>query len=149
MHKYYTSITEIPVWNFWQLSETNDFTFLLIDSKATVCDHAQEAHEAIQSDFIKHFGISDKFQKVIRLQMDIEVALIKQTLTGDRSNTLIIENMKSKLNDLMHTDKGGNHFDELNFIEKSLGRKFDIRKESVYDFYKQIEVLVKWQKARK
>ena len=147
--KYYSTISELPVWNWWQLHEKNDPTFLLIDKKNKVCEFAKKAIEILQEDFINCFGIDPKYKEQLKLRCDIEIAWIQQAITGDKSSYLLIRQKEEKLKAMFSNEKEASYFTAVVALEKFLGRKIDVRKESTFDIYSYLNELKTWQKAKR
>ena len=149
LDKYYKSIIDLPVWNWWQLHEKSDYTFILLDKKSQVCDSAKRAVENLQEDFINHFGIDPKYREQLKLRCDIELAWIKQAITGDKSSYLLIKVKEQKLKAMFTGEKESSYFTAVVALEKFLGRKIDVRKESTFDVYSYLNELKTWQKAKR
>ena len=149
MAKYYNSIVDLPVWNWWQLHEKSDYTFILLDKKNKVCEFAKKAVDNLQEDFINHFGIDPKYREQLKLRCDIELAWIKQAITGDKSSYLLIKVKEQKLKAMFTGEKESSYFTAVVALEKFLGRKIDVRKESTFDIYNYLNELKTWQKAKR
>ena len=54
--KYYCSIEELPVYNWWKLHEKNDFKQVLRSQKDELDDRAIELIKELQNEFISTFG---------------------------------------------------------------------------------------------
>ena len=147
--KYYTSVIDLPVWNWWQLHESGDKQNILLNRKSNVCELADQAIDLLHEDFIKFFGIDKKYAQYLRLQCDIELGYIQQHITGDKSTYLLLKAKEHELKGIYSSEKKAEHFSIIVALEKFLGRKIDTRSESVYDVYNYLNELSKWQKAKR
>jgi hypothetical protein len=139
-NKYYDSIYELPVFNWWKMHEKNDSSFLLKDKTLAVCDRAHAAFKKIQAQFIDEFGISDEYRKYLQLRVKMELMYIDQVRTGDKSNQAIIETIKIDIEQLF-SQKKPNHNAGVLYLSKAAGAFPDVMTMSVYRYYSLLKEL--------
>lgn len=114
-----------------------------------ICPKAEYYFELLQEDFIKHFGIDENYKKFIKAKCDIELMYIQQIMTGDKSNQLLIDVKELDLLANKQAPVKANYYSAIVAIEKFLGRKIEVKKETVYEFYSYLNEFKKWQKVAK
>ena len=89
----FTSIDEMPVYNWFKIHQTNDLTLLVKSGKSETKKHSElliATWDSLLSEFIDTFGVSETFKKIIRLRFSIETKKFQVIHTGDKSaNTFI------------------------------------------------------------
>ncbi len=105
LDRYYTSIEELPVHNWWRLHEKNDFKQLLRNKKYKLTSRAEEVLESLQNEFIGEFGVDKNYSSMLKKQIEIELLEIKIAKTGDKSHQLFIDMLKVELEDLTGKDE--------------------------------------------
>jgi hypothetical protein len=137
------------VHNWFQLNQTNDLSFILINRNDKLDKYAIDVFSMLQDGFIKHFGIDEKYKQYLKLKCDIEIGYIKQALSGDKSNDLLIKQKEQRLSILFSKENQATYFSVIIALEKFLGRKINTKKESTFEFYNYLNEFKQWQKVKK
>lgn len=137
----YTTINELPVYNWWQINDTGDLTYLL-KRQCKVSDYKlNDIWINIQNQHLKAFGINESLRKILELRTEIALLESQAIINNDRSQNLFINLKKIELNKLLQ-QKGSDVFNTSIGVERLLNLNYhiDIFKTSVYEFYKFLEI---------
>lgn len=132
--KYYTSIKEMPMYNWISIFEYYDLKFLL--KKGDLCEKAGYVYQKLQDELVDEFGISEDFLQILRNKLKIESYLADQIITGNKSNQIFIEMLEIDNEEATVKDTKFDLFDSIIPIEKYMGFKFDPKKITVFEFHK-------------
>jgi len=146
---YYTSIKELPVYNWWQMHEGNNFSFMLKNDAKINEKLAIKYFKECQKEFYVEFGLDDKFKEYLKKSIELELLNI-QVAKGDKSQQIFAEVCKIELEEmtLELQKKVYNH--GIMHVEKYMGFRLDTKTISTYEFYayvKQIEEDIKHMKT--
>lgn len=141
--KYYTSIEDLPVWNWWKLHENNDVSLVLRDKKDKVDESVVDVIKALQNEFIVTFGIDENYASSLRKQIEIELLKIKILKTKDRSFNTMIKILEIELQDLTSKEQDRSVGGATIAIEKWMGFKLEIKKVSTFEYYSYIKAIEK------
>ena len=147
--KYYLSIEELPVFNWWKLHEKNDFKQVLRDKKDKIDERVIEVVKELQNEFITTFGIDENYAQYLRKQIQIELLKIKVLKTGDRSFETMIDILEIELEDLTRKEEDKGMSGSTIAIEKWMGFKLDTSKISTFEYYSYIKAITKATNGRK
>lgn len=147
-NRYYKSIEDLPVYNWWKLHEENDFKYLLKDSNKKVNRYAINIFKSIKDEFVNTFGIDRRYEQYLDKVWKLEMYNIKMALTGDKSDKIFADNLEFEIEDLLNEQETKVHNHGVMHIEKYMGFRLDIKTTTVNEFYgyvKEIEKQVKKQ----
>jgi len=101
MTNHYTSITEIPIYNFDVLCKTGDFNYLLKDGNSKLPEDLDEVAlwSNIYNEFLDTFGLSKDFHKYLKLRAKA-TRLYKEALVDGKKHLVTF----AKLADLQALD---------------------------------------------
>ncbi len=133
LEKYYTSIKEMPMYNWISIFEYMDLKFLLKSGEP--CEHAPHVYQLLQDQLVDAFGISDDFLTILRNKLKIESYLADQILTGNKSNQIFIEMLEIDNGELRAAESKSDLYDSIIPIEKYMGFKLDPKTITVYEFH--------------
>ena len=139
---YFNSIEELPIWNWWKVSETGNFIYLKKLDYYDSEDYSLEGYELwlkLQNEYIEEFGIDENFQKILRLKKKWIEKRTKYVTEGDRFALMESEIVEL---DLQEYEQIGQKMDKDSTIitlEEKLGRNIDERRLSVKKYYKYIK----------
>ena len=140
--RYYNSIEEIPIWNWWKIHETKDFKYLLKQNKS-ITKQAPLIFDTLYSDFIRIFGVSESYSKYLEKLIEIRSAEIDMVLLDDSSLETFIDIMKVELDEIKMANSGGTYMDTAIAVEKNMGFKLNTKEISVFEYYSYIKSLEK------
>lgn len=142
---YYNDIEEMPIYNWYKVNSTGDYSFMLI-KKTSISDKEKKKlsdHWRILYDqYLKEFGFSDGFLSILNKQCEIALMQIDLAETGDRTINTFIELEKQKLEAMIKKQPGSSSFYDIKaHAEKEVGFQIDIRKMSVMEFYTTLKTI--------
>lgn len=149
--RYYKSIDEMPIYNWFRLQETNDIKFVMKCKKALSKKQFAEIEKAVkdmQAEYIDVFGINDQYKNYLELIRSIRILEIERAVTGDKIKTTFIEIKKVELNNLLKQMQGGQINTVTVHAEKYMGFKLNLKELSVREFYTIIEEMKREHKTQ-
>lgn len=153
--KFYTSIDELPIYNWFKIKSENNLKWLqkgsdyLLTKKNT--QKAIAIFDLIQDEFIKSFGINEEYKYVLEKQRDLLILKSDLILQEDTSLLTFIEIAEKELELISSDDKqspNGINDGKVN-IEKYLGFKIDLKTTTVLEYYSYVEDIKKTNKQKK
>ena len=147
--KYYTSIEDLPVYNWWKLHEKNDFKQVLRTQKDKIDDRVIQVTKDLQNEFISTFGIDANYAQYLRKQIQIELMKIQVIKTGDRTLETMIDILEIELEDLTRKEEDKGLNTATIAVEKWMGFKLDSKKISTFEYYSYIKAIERATNGRK
>ena len=147
LSRYFLSIKELPVYNWWLLHEENDFKHLLRNPKAKLNNRCKKVSLTLQNECIDTFGLDNNYKEYLNKKIDIELLKIKISLTGDKSHQIFIDIMEIDLARLSSQEKEKDLNQNTIAIEKYMGFSLDTKKITVFQYYSYIKSIEKANKA--
>lgn len=140
--RYYHSINDLPVFNWWKIHEENDFKYLLKNPNKKVNKYAEKVFKSIKSEFINEFGIDRKYEQYIDKVIELTLLNIKIVKGKDKSKKIFADMLELEIKDLLtqeekivSKDKG------FSAVSKYLGTSIKIKEITIYEFYSHIEAI--------
>lgn len=140
--KHYTSIDDLPQYNWRMISEKNDLSFLLIN-KHQKFDKAKisKVFERIKDEYIDTFGISENYKKILELKKDITCLELEMAATGQRIIKNRIKIATIELNKLLSATDKTKPFETTVRLSKHMGFAVNERIVSVREYAEMVEVM--------
>lgn len=146
--KYFQTIDELPVFNWWQIHKTGDLSYLL-ESRRKISN--REANKLILTwkkiydDFLEKFGFSEEFLSILRKKINIAVMRAEMAENKDRSMLTLIEIEELELEQMTKPgeQKEVDFFDIKAIVEARMGFKLDIKTCTVAEFYTYMKLVRK------
>ena len=145
---YYKKIDDLPVWNFWQVIEDNEFGYLLkLENYEEIPEYDIEQLAKVWDDldyqYFKYFGIDEKYyDKLIQekkiLLLEIEAIIEKSTFAIVR-----LRQEKRFLKEMSEEGAKIKNLDMLVSVEKFMGFSLNPKEISVKKFYSYVKNMVK------
>lgn len=139
---YFNSIDELPIWNWWKVSETGNFIYLLKENDYNNEDYSLESYKNwldLQDEYLEFFGMDSDFQKILRLKKQWIDKKSKYIIDNDRFSLTEAEIIESKIKEITDNNKTLNQDSTIILLEEKLGREIDPKKISVKKFYNYIK----------
>ncbi len=143
----YQDIDEMPIFNWFKISETNDLSWLLLDRKdfkKADPKLLEKTFEELRDQWLDTFGIPEKMREVWVLKRDIFVLECDLHLTGDRSLITFIEIKKSELQEALKAEQADIQLTNTEvkaYVEKFMHIKIDAKTTSMRDYYTYVKLL--------
>ena len=148
-NKYYLTIEELPVYNWWKLHEKNDFKQVLKSQKDEIDERVVKLVKDLQNEFIATFGIDENYAAYLRKQIQIELLKIRVIKTKDRSLETQIDILEIELEELTNREQDKGLNSTTIAVEKWMGFKLDTKKISTFEYYSYIKAIEKATNGRK
>jgi hypothetical protein len=147
--RYYKSIEDLPVLNWWKLHEENDFKWLLKDSNKKITKHSIKIFKSIKSEFVEEFGIDRKYEEYLKKVWKLELIKIDIALSGDKSKKIFADILELEIEDLLNEQETKVHNHGVMHIEKFMGFKLNVKSTTVNEFYSYVKEIEKQLKQQK
>lgn len=135
---YYSSIDELPCWNFDKVIETGDFSFLCKDGEHHTDNLAGVWHD-IYDEFIQAFGVSEAFKMYINKMQQFVEHLDNAINGGDRSQLTMAEVRRRQAEDYMKTQQVG-EVSIYAIVSKYMGFPCRPKEVTVKEFYEYLKM---------
>lgn len=141
--RYYNSIEELPVLNWWKLHEEDNLNWLLKNPNKKVNIYAAGILKKVKGEFIDVFGIDEKYKTYLDKIRELELIEINIALGGAKSLKNKANMLEIDLEDLLNKEEIQVHNHGVMHIEKYMGFKLDIKSTTVYEFYSYVKEIEK------
>lgn len=145
---YYSSLDEMPIYNWRMINETNNLEFLLKKKKKLSEREIlilEDVFATLYDSFLDTFGISDTYRRMLELKRDIAVLQARMVIENDRSLRTDIRIADYELKEL--NKKGSESkqtFIEVKaYIEKFMGFRINQYETSVTEYYSYLDIMKK------
>lgn len=143
--EYFTSIEEMPIWNWFKIHSTNNIKFVCKsdpgDLSVKQVKELEAAFENINGEFIDTFGISEDFRKILDLRREITWLKVDMMETGDKSLQNFIDMRESDLREVINGTRGDDYMEVKAHVEKFMGFKMNDKEVTVREYYTYIKVI--------
>ena len=149
--KFYDSIENIPMWNYWKIEETSDLKYLAIGKNYEnqfFYDKlkASNAWTKVNGSYLDVFGVSEHYRDVLMLKRDIALNEYAWERNREPIARVYAREAKKELENLELNSLNEKPQDQVFFIEKEMGFKVDPKKISLKDFYSYVNNINKMAK---
>lgn len=138
------------MYNWISIYEENNLSYLSKTGK--VCKRVSKVYERLQDEIMDNFGINEDYLKILKNKIKIELYYAEQIRTKNRSNQAFIDILEIQNEELQTKKTKGDIHESVIMIEQYMGFKFDVKKITVYEFYKYSQMLtnkIKHEHGRK
>lgn len=140
---FYTSIDDMPIYNWFKCVENSQFAWCLKEQKelnVTEAEKCKDAFNSIYNQFLDKYGISETLKDIIELQNKILVNRIEIALDGDKSRLLFIKIDTIELNKLLEAKSPPANYSKI-AIEKAMGFQINTKQTTVTEYYDYLEAI--------
>ena len=139
---HYTSIDNLPQYNWRMIGEKNDLTFMLVDrGKMANKAELKEAFEKIKDEYIDTFGINDNHLKVLELQQNIAILQIEMAVTGERVLKNWIRIAEIELQSILKNSEKTKHSGTNTILSKYMGFHVNERTITVREYHEMVKTM--------
>ena len=135
--KKYSSIDDLPMYNWKQIHDTNELKWLFIDN--VKCENTKELETiwaSIYDEYLKEFGLSEEYKEILKIKRRIAMFQADYIEKEDRILLNYINIEKNALESMYGaTTKGSSFRDSLVHLEKMQGIKINTKEITVADYY--------------
>jgi hypothetical protein len=144
--RYYKSIDELPLYNWFEIHAKNDVTYLLHKGPRKVSQAMQVklllAFQKIKDEFIDCFGISDITKRLLMLKAQLQTLKIDYALNQDASMITFINVKKYEIEEIeKQFEKKVDYMVNKSYVQKWLGIHINIREYTVREYYSDIKAM--------
>lgn len=141
--RYYDSIDDMPVFNWFKCIEDKKYQFCMRNPKHfkdAMLSKATAAFSKVYAEYVDTFGVSDELQDIIAKENEILCLKIDKAITGDLFLETLIEIKEIELYELLKEKPGKANFAKV-AIEKYLGFRLNDREVTVREYYDYLNVI--------
>lgn len=145
---YFTTIEDLPVYNWNKIIEEQKYNFILLDPKTKDFDLNECKHQfaLIYEEFLDKFGINEQLRGILELQNEILVYKIDIAL-GEKSLEALLKLTEAKLKKKLEKKENNGNLTKV-YIEKFLGFRLNEKEVSVYEYYNYLKALENVEKNK-
>jgi hypothetical protein len=142
-NKYYLTIDEMPIYNWFKCIDLKDYTFVLKTKKECVESELNECEGIfgeLYLQYIDAFGISEQLADILSIQNEILSLKIERVITNDKTIDSFIELKELELKDKVSVKQTKTNLIKVS-IEKYLGFRLNEKEVTVVEYYNYLEAL--------
>lgn len=135
--KYFNSIDEIPLWNWWKIRE-GKYEYSRTEMKQGSEREDIEAFIRINDSYLNEFGFTKDEEKIIELKKELALLQCDYVITGDNFLRNNIRRLEVELEEMLNRDEGAG-IDREEFLihmEKWIGFRLEPKVITARYFYK-------------
>lgn len=137
---YFNSIEDLPIWNWWKISETGNLVYLRKDLNEKKIDISLiDLWTKIHNEYLETFGMSSNQRDVLKLKKKWIEKQAAYILTGERFKLTEVDIIDAELKEIITTDSTMTNEDSLIFLEEKLGRELNPKELSVKKYNNYIK----------
>ena len=144
---YYTGIDELPLYNWIQCND-GKFEFTRKTNHGTF-EKDLETWELIYNDYLKQYGLSKTYKKMLDAMKKKAVLELDFVITGNRFKLTEIEIEETRLNAMLSNAGVGMSIDEsLIYISKWMGTWLNVKQITTKEYFNLLEQYGKANKGK-
>ena len=136
----YTSIDEMPIYNWFKCVELKDYSYCAKDRLKADLEACQIKFSELYAEYVDTFGISQQLQDILGLQNEILVLKIDMVLTNDKTIRTFIELKELELKDKLNVKQSKTNTAKV-AIEKYLGFRLNENEVTVKEYYDYLQAI--------
>jgi hypothetical protein len=140
---FYSSIKELPIFNWWEISDGN-YNFIMLNRTSKVPEkYIVGQVELLQQEFFNNYGVSDEFEVYFQNQKDLLELEVDLAITGDRFLKTKITLLKKRIEQEIKYKRKGEEYEVKAYVDKFLGFRLDAKNTTVTEYYSYIDLMKK------
>ncbi len=134
LSRLWSTIEEMPIYNWIKILETADLKWIFIQGKGRVTERLGAHWLTLQQQYIDEFDLDDNYKQQLRLMHKLTVLNCDLLITKDRS---LLNEIKMLEIDLASNNKkkAVKFYEMLDHVEKYKGYSIDPKTTSVMKYY--------------
>lgn len=141
-NRYYKSIEDLPVLNWWKIHETGEYKWLLKNPNKKVNKYAPKVFKSIKSEFINEFGIDKRYSDYLDKIVEKTLLDISISKTKDKSSKIFSDILELEIEDFLTIDEKKVFNDRgFSLVSKHIGSSIKIKEVTVWEFYHHIKAI--------
>ncbi len=134
MNGYYTDTEYFPLLNWRMVNDKSDFTFLRIDKTKGTEKNDSKAWQLVLDTYYAEFGLSEDYEVLIELKMDLAIIQNDYAITGDMFLQNKIRHLAEQVKELIERPVEGDLMSAINSISKWQGYRINQKEMSTNEF---------------
>lgn len=134
LDKVYTSIEDMPIWNWMKVLETGKLEWIFITCKGRVTKKLADHWLALQDEYMDEFGLDETFKQQLRLMEELKNLNCDLVITKDQSILNVIMMTEIDIEGL-NNKKVIKFYEMIDHVEKYKGFSIDPKTTSVMKWY--------------
>lgn len=130
----YSTIDEMPIYNWVQIQTTGDLKYLYKSCKGKVNNDLFDFWEALQDEYINRFGLDESYRKQLKLMIKVSKLNCQFVLTKDRFLLNEINMVEHEI-EMSNKIEGLSFYDIKDHAEKHKGFRIDPKVVTVTEWY--------------
>lgn len=150
--EFYTSIDDLPIYNWFKIQETNNLKYLLkqdIELSVTRIKVLSTVMQDLRNEYINVFGIEEQHLNVLNLKKNIRIDELNAFITGDRIHNTMANIKRAELMEIISEQNSIDSASVIVHAKKYMGGNLNIKTTSVREFYSILNELKREVKAQK
>lgn len=137
-HKFYTTIDELPMYNWLKVHETGHLRHIIM--KRRLFGNGVLAWNSLYNEYLNRFGMSERMEEYLTLLREQINNYAKATLENDTYSHVMKQITEARINDIEKAPKVD--FNEQNAaLEKYMGIAIDLRRTSVSEYMGKVKLM--------
>lgn len=141
---YKCELDEVTLWEY-RKALSGDLKHLRRDINVGTDEDDQKAFESVYDDYLKRFGLGDKYERFAEIQMELVEVYCEYIETDNEFLRNTINRLEVELERLMDNGKGGDLDDAIVIVSKWMGTMINERQIIAKDFFKALDTCIKEQ----
>ena len=112
---YYDSIENLPIWNWWKITETGELKYLVKDGDNKDYPLLETWYD-IHNEYLDNYARNDDFNNILRLKKKWIEKTSEFILTGDRFKLTEIDIINADLTEIAKSNSGMSKDDTVIFF---------------------------------
>ena len=134
MTNYYLDTENLPLFNWRMINDKSDFTYLRIDKLKGSENEDIEAWNVVLDSYYKEFGLSEDYNILLELKMDLALLQNDFAITGTTFLLNKIRHLTEQVQELIDRPVEGDLMSAINSISKWQGYRVNQKEVSTNEF---------------
>jgi len=136
------ALDEVTLWEY-RKALSGDLTKLRRNEDKGTEEEDERAFEAVYDDYLKRFGLGDKYERYAELQMELIDAYTDYIENDNEFARNLINRLEREMEQLTTDSRGGDMDDAIIIVSKWLGTYINEREWIAKDFFKALDNCIK------
>jgi hypothetical protein len=150
----YTDLNDLPAFNWFRCTKTQDLTFLLVDRKKKADKELlEEVFQKLNDQLINELGVSDEYLNYLHKLRSYNLAKCQYLISQNNFDLTLMNIAKTELEQIQkQMSSGAKSGNEKISAERILGFRIDLKDISVieyYDYIKEADKIARSLSAKK
>lgn len=143
--RYYTEIDEVSLRNYRKAMD-GKLEYLRKDQSVGTKKEDLKAWQLVYDDYLNEFGLGDRYEYYLELQMELVELNCEFVETGERFLLNRVEQIKAELKSFETVEDSDSLDDAITYVSKWIGSVINEREISAKSFFKMMSSMIKEQR---